>query len=98
MAYFEVKICGSGIECEIPPGSDPIRGFYTTRRVWASDPVTASERAKQLVSAEWDEGGAYAEPNKLSAPFLEIEQTHPIGFLRGAFTRKPAGYTFFLND
>lgn len=98
MAFFEILIAGSGIECEIPPATDPIRGFYTTRRIWAVDQIIATKRAKRLVALEWIEDGAFASFSQGTTPLLEVEVVRTVSFLQGAFTRRPAGYTFFLND
>ena len=89
---------GDGISLPSKNGLDFVRGFFTTRLVKATTAADAREIAKELVLSEWCQGGAYATSNQGSVPSLAVESVLPISTLKGIFKRKPAGYTFYLND
>ena len=98
MPYFQIVLSGDGISLPLEGGPDFAKGFFTTRLVKARTAANAQELAKELVLAEWRQGGAYAASNQGSIPSLAVERVFPIGILRGIFKRKPLGYTFYVDD
>lgn len=98
MPYFKVRLSGTGISYPFVDGSDPAIGFFTTRVVRAPDTKQAHMAAKARVLSDWQSGGSYATGNSGSIPTLVVEESWPIGWLRGVFGRKHEGYTFYLRD
>jgi hypothetical protein len=98
MPFFKVMLAGTGISLRCEGAGDPAIGFYTTRVVKARDPEQAQLVAKELVLSEWQTGGEYAAANSGSLPLLTANSVFSVGFLRGVFGRRPAGYSFYLRD
>jgi len=94
---MNITFLGTGVLVPHEDSADPIIGFYTTRRVWATSPAVAEKEAKQLVLGEWT-SGPYAQSNKGALPVLNVESICQIGLLRGLFTRRPTGYTFYWSE
>ena len=82
----------------MPSESDSAIGFFTTRLVRSIDSSIAESLAKDLVLSEWRPGGTYAMANRGSQPALSVEQSFPVGWLEGTFSRKPSGYTFYCHE
>jgi len=98
MPYFQLTLSGDGISVPIEGEADPIIGFFTTRVVTAADPTIAAALAMSLVSREWSHG-KYAQQNRGGMPSLSVTASSKIGFFKGTFGRRPAGYVFFrYND
>jgi hypothetical protein len=97
MSYVQVRFWGRGIRVPCEDGSDPIVGFYTTRRVWARSKTEAEQKAQALVLADWT-SGPYAASNQGQVPALQLEDAFHIGWLRGLLTKRPAGYSFYRYE
>ena len=97
MPFMNVLFSGTGVLVPHEDSDDPIIGFYTTRRVWATSAASAEAEAKQLVLEEWT-SGHYAQSNKGAVPVLKVESIRHVGLLRGFFSRRPAGYTFYCRE
>ena len=93
-----VRLAGSGISYPSTDGEAPIIGFFTTRLVTAPDRLQAHQLAMEVVLAEWRSGGAYAEGNIGTLPNLIVDESWPVGFLTGIFSRRPSGYTFYAQE
>lgn len=98
MAYFRVKLSGSGIYLPLEDQSAGIIGFFTTRQVHAKSLEDAGILAKRRVLSEWQPGTPHAEANKGSPPTLLVEDVWKVGFLVGIFQRDSGGYTFYQRD
>ena len=96
MPYFKVILSGRGID--LPFEGDSAVGFFTTKLVRAADLSSAESLAKALILSEWRSGGTYAQANRGALPTLSVEQSFSVGWLAGAFGRKPSGYTFYLHE
>ena len=94
---MNVMFLGTGVLVPHEDSIDPIIGFYTTRRVWASSSSVAERKAEALVIEEWT-SGQYAQSNKGAVPALKVESIRQVGLLRGLLTRRPAGYTFYCRE
>jgi len=91
-------LSGAGISYNFSDGSDPVIGFFTTRKVKADDLQQAHQLAKTLVLSEWQPGGDYAADNRGSLPALAVENSWPVGLLSGLFGRKGGGYAFYTQE
>jgi len=96
--YFLVRVKGEGIAFEMKGSPKQAIGFFTTRLVHAADSHEASDIAIQRVLMEWLPEGQYATGNRGGFPRLSVEDAWRVGWLRGAFGRKPRGYSFFLRE
>jgi hypothetical protein len=96
MPHFKVILSGSGIDCAV--GNDRAVGFFTTRLVKAPDLDSAESVAKELILSEWRPGGEYSTSNRGSVPVLAVEESFPLGFLAGIFSRRPSGYSFYRHE
>lgn len=94
---MNVTFLGTGVLVPHEDSADPIVGFYTTRRVWATSPALAEVEAKQLVLDEWT-SGQYAQANKGAVPVLNVESIRQVGLLQGLFTKRPTGYAFYCSE
>ena len=98
MPYFQVLLAGSGLSYAFEDEEDAVVGFFTTRIVRAKTLADAQHLAKELVLTEWRAGGKYAVCNRGGVPSLVVEESFPIGFLRGIFGRSRMGYAFYRQD
>jgi hypothetical protein len=99
MPFFRVVLSGSGISYPFEDESEqPVIGFFTSLVVKAPDLAGAHRLAKDLILAQWCEGGSYATANRGAPPSIVIENSFPIGLFQGIFGRKRAGYTFYSHD
>jgi hypothetical protein len=95
--FFRVQLHGTGILVDGEADQPPIVGFYTTRSVKARSPEDAVRVASQLVTAQWNEPGAYAEGNRASLPHLSVEWVRPDSFLSSVFFRG-TGHCFYWDE
>lgn len=93
MPTFVVVLEGEGIN--MPSVPEPIIGFVTTRRVKASDEMSAIEEAKRLIINEW-RSDLCRDANIGDIPTLEINSIRCLGFFERLLSRAPnKGYTFY---
>lgn len=96
MPHFKVILSGRGID--YPFEGSSVVGFFTTRLVRAPTLAQAESLAKDLVTSEWRDGGAYAAANRGSAPGLTVERSFQVGGLAGLLGRRPSGYSFYRQE
>src|SRR5688572_4030994 len=77
--FFKVIVHGRGIRVDSSEGA-LLTGFYTARKVNATEPEKASRIALDMVAADWKDGH-YANLNRGHQPALEIDSIIPLGFL-----------------
>lgn len=95
MPYYQLMIHGSDVRLVTHGLSRPIVGFYTTKRVFASDPRLAQEIAAAEVLGDWRPGGEF---DSGGLPTLVVESVVLVPTWRAVLKRKPRGYTFYLED
>ncbi len=96
MRTFVVVVEGTGIT--MPSVPEPIIGFFTARRVKATDEQSAFEEAKRLILEEW-QSGEYLDANMGDIPTLKVDSIRSLGFLERLFSRvKYKGYTFYSKE
>ena len=98
MPFFNVQVSGEGVRLSLSEESDPIIGFYTTRRVLASDEQHAWQRAMSEVIRDWREGGCFSKQNAGDLQRLTISGSRSLPWTEVFFTRRPSGYTFYRRD
>ena len=96
MPRFKVILSGRGIDCAVD--GDRAIGFFTTRLVKAPDLIAAELMAKELVLSDWRLGGEYSTSNRGTLPVLAVEESFPLGFLTGTFSRIPSGHSFYRHE
>ncbi|MCB1230771.1 MAG: hypothetical protein KDN19_10920 [Verrucomicrobiae bacterium] len=97
---YQILIHVSGLDVEID--GEPIAGFFTMRRVIASDSAEAEEMVRKSLLDEiekkrWPKSGG-ADVGGLSDISLEIEQSFKIGWLSWIFGRRASGFLFYEPD
>ena len=95
MPYYQFVIHGSDVRLAAPGLTQPIVGFFTTKRVRAGDPVLAQRIAVAEVLRDWVAGAKFGAGG---IPKLVVESLVRQSVWRAALTRKPGGYTFYLED
>ena len=98
MPFFNVQVSGEGVRLSLSDTSDPIIGFYTTRRVLAPDERLAGQRAMSEVIRDWREGGCFFKQNWGDLPRLSIRSSRSLSWTEVLFKRRPRGYTFYRRD
>lgn len=95
MPYYQLMIQGNDVRLFTHGLSEPIVGFFTTKRVFAGDALRAQEIASAEVLVDWGVGGEFESGG---LPNLTIETVQVIPAWRALFKRKPRGYTFYMED
>jgi hypothetical protein len=91
---FRVRICASGLNVITPESENAIRGFVTTRQVFAHNASEAGQQAIGGLLAE--EEVRYLKDSSASPTSLrtEIDEVWEVSWIQCLFTRTPAGFTF----
>jgi hypothetical protein len=90
-------LSGRGIRISGEQHAEAIVGFVATRIVQANGKEEAARMATRQVAQEWA-SGPYASKNQGGSPSLELDRSERIGFLKGFFGRKRAGYVFYSHE
>jgi hypothetical protein len=94
--HFVVLLHGKGINVPAIDGSaDPMRGFFTSRTVTASDAQAACQAVTRLVANDWATG-PHASSNRGGPLVLVVEEVTEIGWFKRLLSR-PKGYAFYSD-
>ena len=96
MAFYIVLIHGRGIRFHVVDSDSVGIGFYAARRVHASSPEKAKEKAISCLHALW-KTPEYLAGNRGSAPVLTVDNVTKVGILRYIRTAI-GGHTFYAQE
>jgi hypothetical protein len=96
MPFFTVLLHGAGIEVPDADSGRPMRGFFTSRTLWARDAQEASAKALTSVANLWSKG-KYAESNAGGTPTLSVDSCALATFMQ--WLRAPnRGHSFYRES